>query len=162
MQESPSYKPLMSGAPAPQRRPQGAMYPDELTQPMRDELVRSGVKELVTAEDVQREIAQGKGTAAVLINSVCGCAAGAARPGYVHAVSTANVKPTRVLTAFAGVHPEAVAAVRALVPAPASSPSIILFKDGQPLAMMHRSDIEVRDGRGVSDVLQKMFAELCA
>ncbi|NUQ35304.1 MAG: BrxA/BrxB family bacilliredoxin [Planctomycetaceae bacterium] len=137
------------------------MYPEEMTKPMRLELVESGVTELVTAADVARELDNAKGTAVVLINSVCGCAAGAARPGYLMAKEALEAQPDRWLTAFAGVHKEAVDAVRARVPAPPSSPCIVLFKDGKPVTMMHRSDIEVRNAQGVAGVLEAMFREFC-
>lgn len=153
---SEHYKPLPVGTiPAPGR----AMYPDEMTKPMREELTRHGVVELVSAADVEREIDQAKGVSCVLINSVCGCAAGGARPGLISAMKNAPNKPDRFLTAFAGVHPEAVAAVRARIPAPPSSPCIAVFKDGKPLMMMHRSDIEIRDAGAIAGVLAKMFEE---
>ncbi|MCA8939925.1 MAG: BrxA/BrxB family bacilliredoxin [Planctomycetes bacterium] len=138
------------------------MYPEEMTTPMRAELTRIGVEELITSDDVQAKVAQSQGTAVVLINSVCGCAAGGARPGLALAMQSAEVKPDKFLTAFAGVHTDAVAAVRSLVPAPASSPSIIMFKDGKPVTMMHRSDIEIRDAQAVAQVLSAMFKEVCA
>ena len=113
------------------------------------------------ADEVAREIDNAQGTVAVLINSVCGCAAGAARPGYLLAKESSEAKPDKFLTAFAGVHKEAVDAVRERVPAPPSSPCIVLFKDGKPVTMMHRSDIEVRDAGGVAGVLGAMFGEFC-
>lgn len=137
------------------------MYPEEMTKPMRLELTERGVIELASAADVAREIDNMKGTAAVFINSVCGCAAGAARPGYLLAKEGLDTQPDKWLTAFAGVHKEAVDAVRARVPAPPSSPCIVLFKDGKPVSMMHRSDIEVRDAQGVAGVLGAMFREFC-
>lgn len=163
MSEGEHYKPLQAGvgfgAPGAARPAGGSMYPDELTQPMRDELTRIGVKELITAEDVASQLKGSKGSALVLINSVCGCAAGNARPGLAKALAAGEHKPDQVFTAFAGVHKDAVDAVRALIPAPPSSPSIALFKDGEPIMMMHRSDIEVRDANAVAEVLSKMFEE---
>ena len=137
------------------------MYPEEMTTPMRAELTDHGVGELTNADEVAREIDNAQGTVAVLINSVCGCAAGAARPGYLLAKESSEAKPDKFLTAFAGVHKEAVDAVRERVPAPPSSPCIVLFKDGKPVTMMHRSDIEVRDAGGVAGVLGAMFGEFC-
>jgi putative YphP/YqiW family bacilliredoxin len=151
------YKPIpLTGAPKPANR---AMYPDEMTKPMREELTRAGVQELTTAEDVQRQLAEAKGVSAVLINSVCGCAAGGARPGLLAAMRASGPKPDRYLSAFAGVHPDAVAAVRSLIPAPPSSPCIAVFRDGKPIMMMHRSDIEIRDAGSIAGVLNKMFEE---
>ena len=141
--------------------PSGSMYPEELTTPMRAELSSRGVTELFTAEDAA-QLDAAKGTAVVLVNSVCGCAAGAARPGLLMAKETSAAQPDKWLTAFAGVHKEAVDAVRERVPAPPSSPNIILFKDGKPVAMMHRSDIEVRDGQGVASAVSAMLNEFCA
>jgi len=150
------YKPLPVGAiPSPGR----ASYPDEMTKPMREELTRAGVVELMTAADVEREIDQSTGVVYVLVNSVCGCAAGGARPGLLSAMKNAPSKPDKILTAFAGVHPDAVAAVRARIPAPPSSPAIAVFKGGKPLMMMHRSDIEIRDANAIAGVLAKMFEE---
>lgn len=137
----------------------GAMYPDELTQPMRHELTSNGITELVTADDVQNDIVNTKGIVVALINSVCGCAAGAARPGFIRGVQSSEIKPEKAVTAFAGVHPEAVAALRAQIPAPPSSPAIAVFKDGKPIMMMHRSDIEVRDANAVAEVVKAMLKE---
>jgi putative YphP/YqiW family bacilliredoxin len=162
---SEHYKPIplnappMNAARAPQR---GASYPDEMTKPMREELVRAGVVELTSREDVDRELSADSGPVAVIINSVCGCAAGGARPGLLMALRTAPHKPAKVLTAFAGVHPDAVAAVRERIPAPPSSPNIIMFNGGKPVMMMHRSDIEVRDAGSIAAIVTKMFAEVTA
>jgi len=164
MNETPNYKPLTSdqgfSAPSAPRPAPTSMYPDEMTQPMRAELTRIGVEELITADDVANNLKGSQGTALVLINSVCGCAAGNARPGLAKALAEAKQKPDHVYTAFAGVHKDAVDAVRSLVPAPPSSPSIVMFKNGEPVMMMHRSDIEVRDAVAVADVLGKMFEEV--
>ncbi len=153
---SEHYKPIPMGA-APQ--PGRAMYPDEMTKPMREELTRHGVVELMTAADVDRELSEASGVCAVLINSVCGCAAGGARPGLIAAMKMSAHKPDKVLTAFAGVHPDAVKAVRERVPAPPSSPCIVLFQNGKPMMMMHRSDIEIRSAQDIAGVLSKMFEE---
>ncbi len=163
MDHTEHYKPLQGGeaARAPQHAMMGASYPEEMTAPMREELTSHGIEELITQQDVETKLQNSQGTALVLINSVCGCAAGAARPGFIKAILESPVKPDKVFTAFAGVHKEAVQGVRGLIPAPASSPSIAFFKEGKALALMHRSDIEVRDGQGVSDVLQSMMQEFC-
>lgn len=138
------------------------MYDAEMTRPMREELTRIGIKEMLTAGDVAKELDGFKGTAAVLVNSVCGCAAGGARPGFAMALANTPVRPDKILTVFAGVDREATAAVRERIPAPPSSPCIVLFKDGKPTAMMHRSDIEVRDAGSIAAVLTHMFEEFCA
>lgn len=156
---SEHYKPLPVG-PAPMAG--RSQYPDEITKPIREELTRNGVTELLTAGDVERELSPNSGVVAVLINSVCGCAAGGARPGLFHAMRSAGQKPDKVLTAFAGVHSEAVQAVRSRIPAPPSSPSICVFRDGKPRSMMHRSDIEIRDAGAIAQVLGKMFEEAVA
>lgn len=156
---SEHYKPIPTGpAPTPGR----SMYPDEMTLPIRKELTSNGVTELVSADDVARELHENSGVACVLINSVCGCAAGGARPGLYNAIRGSTHKPDRILTAFAGVHPEAVAAVRARIPAPPSSPSICIFKNGKPVMMMHRSDIEIRDAGAIASVLGTMFEQALA
>ena len=155
-QTTPSYRPLQASVP-PQSQ---SSYPLEMVQPMRDELTGAGVVELLSEQDVERELA-GSGTAVVIINSVCGCAAGAARPGFTLALEQCSLKPDKALTAFAGVHKEAVNAVRSRVPAPPSSPCIVLFKDGKAQAMMHRSDIEVRNPEQVAAVLDGMFKDIC-
>lgn len=136
------------------------MYPEELTLPMRQELIAVGFKELVSAEDVDVAIAQ-KGTTLVLINSVCGCAAGTARPG-VKASLNGDKKPDNVTTAFAGVHKEAVNKAREyMMPYPPSSPSIALFKDGELVHMVERHHIEGNPADRIAAHLQAVYAEFC-
>ena len=136
------------------------MYPEELTLPMRQELTAVGFKELVSAEDVDVAIAQ-KGTTLVLINSVCGCAAGTARPG-VKASLNGDKKPDNVTTAFAGVHKEAVNKAREyMMPYPPSSPCVALFKDGELVHMVERHHIEGNPADRIASHLQAVYEEFC-
>lgn len=137
------------------------MYPPELVQPMREEVTRLGVKELRSATDVDQAIRDGKGTALVFINSVCGCAGGIARPGFALAVKH-TVLPSAIYTVFAGQDQEATARVRELIKDfPPSSPSIALFKDGKIVHMIQRHDIEGRDPRSVAANLTAAFERHC-
>ncbi|TAE64415.1 MAG: BrxA/BrxB family bacilliredoxin, partial [Bacteroidetes bacterium] len=106
------------------------MYPAEIVLPMKAELTENGFQELLDANSVVSAINQ-EGTTLVVINSVCGCAAGAARPGAVMAIQNANKRPDRITTSFAGFDSEAVNKVRELCfPYPPSSPAMALFRDG--------------------------------
>ena len=112
---------------------------------MREDLTRFGVEETRTPEEVDRVLAPGSGTVMMVINSVCGCAAGKARPGIGLALQH-PVRPNKAATVFAGGDEAAVAHVRAMLKDyPPSSPSVALFQDGKPVYMLHRSDIERRD-----------------
>src|SRR6266508_967407 len=107
------------------------MYPAEIVTPMKEELTENGFNELLTPQDVEAQLSK-PGTTLVMINSVCGCAAGAARPGVLMAVANAEKKPDYLATSFAGFDEEAVRKIREhLLPYPPSSPSIALFKNGQ-------------------------------
>src|SRR5262245_48616088 len=107
------------------------MYPAELVTPMKEELTENGFDELLTSVDVERTLSQ-PGTTLVMINSVCGCSAGSARPGVLMAVNNSTKKPDHLTTSFAGFDVEAVKKIRErMLPYPPSSPSIALFKDGQ-------------------------------
>ena len=107
------------------------MYPEEIVIPMKEELTENGFSELLTPEAVETALAQ-KGTTLVMINSVCGCSAGTARPGVLLAVSNAPKRPDHITTTFAGFDIDAVRKLREhLLPYPPSSPAIALFKDGQ-------------------------------
>ena len=142
--------------------PQPPVYPEEAVRHMREELTSVGVEELKTPEEVDRVLNDTKGTALVIINSVCGCAAGNARPGLALALQH-KVIPDRVTTAFAGMERDAVDRVRALHEGYApSSPSIVLFKDGKLAHMMQRSDIEVRSAQQVAEVLTGLFDQHCS
>ncbi|MEJ7611035.1 MAG: BrxA/BrxB family bacilliredoxin [Ferruginibacter sp.] len=137
------------------------MYPEEIVIPMKEELTENGFTEMLTAEDVDNTLKQ-KGTALVMINSVCGCSAGTARPGVLMAVNTAASKPDLVKTSFAGFDVEAVNEIRKhLMPYPPSSPAIALFKDGQLVHMIERHMIEGRSAQMIADNLKGAFAEHC-
>ncbi len=128
---------------------------------MREDLVRFGVEETRTPEAVDRVLAE-KGTTMMVINSVCGCAAGKARPGIGMALQHGK-RPDRVATVFAGGDDEAVAHLRGiLADYPPSSPSVAIFQDGKPVYMMHRRDIESRDAYGIAAELTAAFDRLCA
>ena len=112
------------------------MYPEEIVIPMKEELTENGFTELLSAEDVEKALSE-KGTTLVMINSVCGCSAGTARPGVLMAVNNGEKKPDQITTSFAGFDIEAVRKVREhLLPYPPSSPAIALFKDGKLVNMI--------------------------
>ena len=127
---------------------------------MREELTRAGVRELRTAADVDAAVQTG-GTVMVVVNSVCGCAAGKARPGIAAALQHPHV-PDSVTTVFAGADIEATARARQYFqPYPPSSPSIGLFRDGKLVFMMERRDIETRNATMIRDALTAAFDEHC-
>ncbi len=137
------------------------MYPAEIVIPMKEELTENGFKEMLNANDVTNTLAE-KGTALVMINSVCGCSAGTARPGVLMAVQTAEKKPDHIATSFAGFDVEAVNEIRKhLMPYPPSSPAIALFKDGQLVHMIERHMIEGRSAQMIADNLKGAFATHC-
>ena len=134
-------------------------YPEELVKPMRAELTSLGVKELRTAADVDAFMADKKGSAMIIINSVCGCAAGGCRPGVKLSLQDAN-KPARVATVFAGQDTEAVQRVRSyFADIPPSSPCIALFKDGEVVDFVPRHAIEGRDPKSIASDLTSAFQE---
>lgn len=136
------------------------MYPDQITTPMREELTSKGFTEYTSAAEAQEGIKK-DGTTLVLINSVCGCAAGTARPGVLASV-TGSKKPDHLATAFAGVHGEAVNAVRELtLPYPPSSPAIALFKNGELMHFIERHHIEGRSAEMIAGHLQEVYNEYC-
>jgi putative YphP/YqiW family bacilliredoxin len=138
------------------------MYPPELTRPMRAELTGLGVQELTTADEVDAALQQA-GTSLVFVNSVCGCAAGGARPGLAGALAESSVKPDRITTVFAGVDREAVERARSyLVGYPPSSPSAALLKDGDVVWMLHRHQIEGRHPQEIAEAFSEAFAEHCS
>ena len=139
------------------------MYDQDAVQPMRDELTAVGIKELLTAKDVDDAInVQDDKTALVMINSVCGCAAGSARPGVSLALQN-NVIPDKLYTAFAGQEREAVEKVREYAAEyPPSSPSVALFKNGKLIYFMQRKDIEGFDADYIANELRKVFNEHCS
>ncbi|MCB1161084.1 MAG: BrxA/BrxB family bacilliredoxin [Candidatus Krumholzibacteriia bacterium] len=137
-------------------------YDDLMVAPMREELTRLGVEELRDAADVSRWMDDHTGSALLFFNSVCGCAAGMARPGLALALQNAH-RPNRVATVFAGQDMEATAAARkAIAEVPPSSPSAALFKDGQLVFFLPRHAIEGRDARDVGADLAAAFDRFCA
>lgn len=138
------------------------MYPEELVAPMRTDLTTVGFKELKTPEEVDKELKDQKGTTLLVINSVCGCAAGAARPGVKWAVQNSSKKPDHLTTVFAGADVEAVAKARQYtLPYPPSSPSIALFKDGKLVHFVERHHIEGRNAQMIGEHLVQVFDEFC-
>lgn len=137
------------------------MYMADMIQPMRDELTRIGFKELLTPEDVEQSFDNMKGTAIVVINSVCGCAAGLCRPGVALALQHEHV-PDHLLTVFAGQEREATAKAREyFAPYPPSSPSIALMKDGELVHFIQRHSIENRSAEEIAAELVGAFDEYC-
>ena len=137
-------------------------YPEEFIGPMRQELTRLGVQETRTPEAVDALLGHTAGTIMMVINSMCGCAAGRARPGIALALRHAIV-PDKVATVFAGGDLEATARVREyLQDYPPSSPSVALFRDGKPVFMLQRHQIENRDATEIAKVLTEAFDQFCA
>ncbi|MEO5603777.1 MAG: BrxA/BrxB family bacilliredoxin [Cyclobacteriaceae bacterium] len=138
------------------------MYPEQLVAPMRTDLTSAGFKELKTSSEVEHELKDQKGTTLLVINSVCGCAAGAARPGIKWALQNTDKKPTSLTTVFAGVDKEAVAKAREFtLPYPPSSPAIALFKDGELVHFVERHHIEGRNAQMIGQHLVEVFEEYC-
>ena len=137
-------------------------YPEELIQPMRDDLTRLGVQEARTPEDVDAAVLESDGTTMVIVNSVCGCAAGKARPGVAMALQH-RVKPEKIVTVFAGADIEATDRARSYFKGyPPSSPSIALMQNGEVVYMMERHQIEGREAGQIAAVLTEAFERLCA
>ena len=138
------------------------LYSPLIVKPMREELVAAGFQELETAADVDRWMATREGTALLVVNSVCGCAAGMARPGVRLALEH-GVRPDRLATVFAGQDAEATAQARGKFPdIPPSSPSMALFKDGELVFFLPRHRIEGREREDVAQDLKNAFEEHCA
>lgn len=137
------------------------MYPETLVAPMRQELSGVGFEELKTPEQVELFLSK-PGTSLLVFNSVCGCAAGTARPGVKKAIAESGIKPTQLGTVFAGVDKEAVAKAREYtLPYPPSSPSIALFKNGELVHFVERHHIEGRSAEMISQHLKMVFEEAC-
>ncbi len=137
------------------------MYPEVIVKPMKEELTNVGFEELLTPDAVDQAV-QSKGTVLIVVNSVCGCAAGAARPGVRLAVQQSSKKPSRLTTVFAGVDTEATAQVRKhFLPYPPSSPSIALLKDGKLVHFIERHHIEGRSAEMIAENLKMVFEEFC-
>jgi putative YphP/YqiW family bacilliredoxin len=138
-----------------------SMYPEQLVIPMKEELTENGFSELKTPEEVINQL-ESKGTTLVMINSVCGCSAGTARPGVLMAVHNTKKKPDHLTTSFAGFDVDAVRTLRErLLPYPASSPAVALFKDGQLVHMIERHHIEGRSAQMIAHNLIAAFDEYC-
>ena len=137
-------------------------YPEELVTPMREDLTIAGFEELTTAEEVNKAFENKEGTTLVVVNSVCGCAAGMARPGVKMSLM-GDKKPDRLLTVFAGQDLEATAEARKhMFPYPPSSPSIALYKDGKLVHFIERHHIEGRPAQMIAQNLVAAYDEFCA
>jgi putative YphP/YqiW family bacilliredoxin len=137
------------------------MYPDIMVVPMREELTRVGVKELRTPEEVDRAIANQPGTTMVVVNSICGCAAGRMRPAVRMALQH-STRPHRLFSVFAGQDIGATERARSYFTGyPPSSPSIAFLRDGKLVHMLQRSDIEHRDAADIASELKQAFEKFC-
>ena len=137
------------------------MYPELMVVPMREELTRLGVQELRTPEDVDRALAQQGGTTMVVVNSICGCAAGRMRPAVRAALQNGN-RPEKLFSVFAGQDSAATERARSYFTGyPPSSPSIALLRDGKLVHMMQRSDIEHREAADIAMELRRAFDQHC-
>lgn len=137
------------------------MYPEELVAPMRADLTNNGFTELKDSETVNNALSNQEGTTLLVVNSVCGCAAGSARPGAVGSLS-GDKKPNNLYTVFAGQDKDAVATAREfLLPYPPSSPSIGVFKDGNLVHFVERHHIEGRSAEMISNHLQEVYKQFC-
>lgn len=137
------------------------MYPEEIVIPMKGELTENGFEDLVTPEQVEEELKK-KGTTLFVINSVCGCSAGTARPGVLLALESSPKKPNHLATSFAGFDFDAVSKVREhLLPYPPSSPSVALFKDGELVHFLERHNIEGATASMIANNLAAAFEAYC-
>jgi len=137
------------------------MYPEEIVVPMKEELTEHGFTELLTASEVDDQLSK-EGTTLVMINSVCGCSAGSARPGVILAVLKSDKKPDHLTTSFAGFDIDAVRKLREhLLPYPPSSPAIALFKNGQLVHFIERHQIEGRPAQMIASNLINAFEQYC-
>ena len=139
------------------------MYDQDAVQPMRDELIAVGFKELLTPQEVDEAVkVKDDKTVLVMINSVCGCAAGSARPGISLALQNRTM-PDKLFTVFAGQEREAVDRLRQYIPGfPPSSPCVALFKNGELIYFMQRNDIEGNDAEYISNILKEVFNDACS
>jgi putative YphP/YqiW family bacilliredoxin len=137
------------------------MYPSEIVIPMKEELTENGFAEMTSPAEVDSQLKQ-PGTTLVMINSVCGCSAGTARPGVLMAVANSPKRPDHLVTSFAGYDLDAVKKVREhLMPYPPSSPAIALFKDGQLVHFIERHQIEGRSAQMIAHNLLNAFEQYC-
>jgi len=136
------------------------MYPPEIVKPMKAELENAGFTSLTTEREVEEAMAK-KGTTLVVVNSVCGCAAGTARPGIIASLQF-DKTPDNLVTVFAGVDKDATNKAREfMIPFPPSSPSVALFKDGQLVHMLERHHIEGRSAQDIAGNLAAAYDEYC-
>ncbi len=136
------------------------MYPPEIVKPMKAELENAGFTSLTTEREVEEALAK-KGTTLVVVNSVCGCAAGTARPGVIASLQF-DKTPDNLVTVFAGVDKDATNKAREfMIPFPPSSPSVALFKDGQLVHMLERHHIEGRSAQDIAGNLAAAYDEYC-
>jgi putative YphP/YqiW family bacilliredoxin len=139
------------------------MYDETMVKPMREELTRLGFEETRNADDVDAVLGQKQGTVLVVVNSVCGCAAGNARPAVAQALGETAAKPERLITVFAGNDVEATTRARSYFTGyRPSSPSIALLRDGEVVKMLERWQIEGRDSRDIARELVAAFEQYCA
>ncbi len=147
------------------RPPAGAaqtLYDEAFVAPMRQELVRLGFEELRTPDEVDARLPGATGTTLVVVNSICGCAAGRARPGVALALQSTKARPERLTTVFAGQDRAATERARShFAPYPPSSPQVALFRDGQLVFMMQRSEIEGRDAPEIAEHLKHALEKYC-
>jgi putative YphP/YqiW family bacilliredoxin len=137
------------------------MYPVQIVQPMKEELTENGFQELLNGSDVEEQLKK-EGTTLVMINSVCGCSAGTARPGVLMAVTNTAKKPDFLTTSFAGYDMEAIQTLRQhLLPYPPSSPAIALFKNGELVHFIERHQIEGRSAQMIAQNLIAAFDAYC-
>ena len=137
------------------------MYPQEIVLPMKAELTDRGFRQLETPDAVDAELSSQTGTTFVVFNSVCGCAAGSARPAVIDAIQQ-DVKPDHLVTVFAGVDKEATDKARSYTqPYPPSSPSMALFKDGELVHFIERHQIESNNAETISAHLKEVFNHFC-
>lgn len=137
------------------------MYPAQIVIPMKEELTENGFEELLTPEQVDAQLAK-SGTTLVVVNSVCGCSAGSARPGVLMSVHNSSKKPDFLTTTFAGFDVDAVRKLREhLLPYPPSSPAVALFKDGKLVHMIERHQIEGRPAQMIAQNLMAAYEEYC-
>ncbi|NUM31354.1 MAG: BrxA/BrxB family bacilliredoxin [Bacteroidetes bacterium] len=136
-------------------------YPEMMLTPMRAELTSNGFTELKSAEDVENAFQNAEGTMLIVVNSVCGCAAGAARPGVIESLNNEK-KPSKLFTVFAGQDLDATATARGfMLPFPPSSPSVALFKDGKIVHMVERKNIEGYNYIAIADNLKTAYNKFC-
>jgi putative YphP/YqiW family bacilliredoxin len=137
------------------------MYPEQFVKPMREELTRVGFQEMRTADEVDAALKEEKRTVLVVVNSICGCAAGKARPAIARALAS-GAKPEVLTTVFAGQDQEATAKARGYFTGyPPSSPSIALMRDGKLAWMLERREIETRDAVSIAEILRQAFDKFC-